>query len=125
MPEIAADVCNCFVNIEKNLSKETKLVFANAAKADNPSEKLQEEMAKLSKEDQVKVLSEMTFFNGMEDEKSPVGQCIKNVEKKYGYTYTKDKKKLGEKLVKELESKSGCDFTASIWKLGLKLSDKK
>ena len=122
VPQFASDICGCFGNIEAKLSSETKTIFSNAAEKNT---RLKDEIDKLSKEDQLKVLSEMTFFDEIGEENSEIGGCIKNVEKKYGYDHTRDKKRLGEKVLQELESRKGCDFTASIWKLGLKLPDEK
>jgi hypothetical protein len=120
VPQMAADICNCFADIEKKMSKETKTIFANAA---DTNSKLQDEISKLTKDEQARVLTEMTFFNEIDDENSTIGECIKNAEKKYGYYRTGNKKKLEEKILRELESKKGCEFTTSVWKLGFKRPD--
>ncbi|MEI9908938.1 MAG: hypothetical protein WDO71_04275 [Bacteroidota bacterium] len=125
VPEIAADVCNCFSDIEKNFSKETKALLAKAANDSNPQKVLKEEIVKLDQEDQMAIGQELMSLGELGDEKSDMGRCMKGVEKKYGNNFTRDKKILGNKIVQELESKNGCGFTASIMKLGLKMENKK
>ena len=124
VPEIASDMCNCFSATEKNISKSTKDLFVKAANDDDPQKVLQQELIKLDPEDQVVINQELMSLSELQDEKSEIGNCMKNVEKKYGNAYTRDKNKLGDKIVSELESKKGCDFTASIMKMGLKIDRK-
>jgi hypothetical protein len=125
VPQIAADFCNCFASVEKDLSAGTIDVLTKASNADNPEQALQDEIKKLDEETQMKIGTEMMALGEVEDPKSELGRCIKDVEKKYGKAYTLNQKKFGEKIIKELEAKSGCKLTAAIMKLGLKMEDKK
>jgi hypothetical protein len=119
--QIATDMCDCFVKMDKNLSEKTKSIIATASNADNPETSLQSAMLALNEEEQTSIGTEMMALGELENPSSEVGGCIKAVEKKYDDTYTLNEKKDAEKIVKELESRSGCGFTASLLKLGLKM----
>ena len=125
IPQIATDFCNCFNKIEKGISKSTVDIFINASNADNPQAALKEEMGKLSPENFARVNAEMTALSHADDEHSELGGCIKEVEKRYGKTYTTNQEKFGEKIIKELESRNGCTLTTAIMKLGLKMDKQK
>lgn len=121
VPQMAADFCNCFSKMERDLSESTKNIMAKAAEAADPEKSLQNAVLALNEEDQAAIAEEMEGFSEMEDENSEIGKCIKNVEKKYGNAYTFNQEKFAQKIIKELESKQGCDFTASLLKLGLRM----
>lgn len=121
VPQMAADFCNCFSKMEKDLSESTKNIMAKASEAADPEKSIQNAVLAMNEEDQVAIAEEMEGFSEMEDENSEIGKCIKNVEKKYDNAYTFNQDKFAQKVIKELESKQGCDFTASLLKLGLKM----
>jgi len=124
VPQMAADFCNCFSKMERDLSEVTKSIVAKASLAENPELSIQNAVLALNEEEQVAIAGEMESFSQMDDENSEVGSCIKNVEKKYDKAYTFNQDKFAQKVIKELESKQGCDFTASLLKLGLKMEKK-
>lgn len=121
VPQMAADFCNCFSKMERDLSESTKNIVAKASEAADPEKLLQNAVLAMNEEDQVAIASEMESFSEMDDENSEIGKCIKNVEKKYDNAYTFNQDKFAQKVIKELESKQGCGFTASLLKLGLKM----
>ena len=121
VPQMAADFCNCFSKMERNLSESTKNIVAKAAEASDPEKSLQDAVLAMNEEDQVAIADEMESFGEIEDDNSEIGKCIKNVEKKYNNAYTFNQEKFAQKVIKELEAKPGCDFTASLMKLGLKM----
>jgi hypothetical protein len=124
VPQIAADFCNCFSKLEKDMSAESKKVFTTAAESVDPEKVLEEEITKLDEETQTKVATEFMALGELEDDNSEVGRCIKNVEKKYDNAYTLNQSKFLDKVIKELEQKPGCSFTASLMKLGKKVEEK-
>ncbi|HEY6504138.1 MAG TPA: hypothetical protein VIZ28_09205 [Chitinophagaceae bacterium] len=124
VPQIAADFCNCFNKVEQDISASTVNVITKAANSVDPETALLDEVKNLDPEDQMKFEKEMEVISEVEDQKSELGRCIKDVEKKYGKAYTFNQKKFGEKIIRELESKSGCSLTAAIMKLGLKMDEK-
>ncbi|MBN8675753.1 MAG: hypothetical protein J0L56_16590 [Chitinophagales bacterium] len=121
VPQMAADFCNCFSKMERDLSESTKNIVARASIAANPELSIQNAVLALDEEEQAAIAGEMESFSQMDDENSEIGRCIKNVEKKYDKAYTFNQEKFAQKVIKELESKKGCDFTASLLKLGLKM----
>jgi hypothetical protein len=125
IPEIAAGYCNCFTDMEKNMSSKTKDILEKGANAADPQAVMVAEVAKLSQEEQMTVGTEMMAMGELKDKNSKVGKCVNDVDEKYGKSKTYDKEKFMQKLVKELESKTGCNFTAMIMKMGLRLQEKK
>lgn len=124
VPQIAADFCNCFTQMEKDMSPESKSLFTKAAESPDPEKAIEEGITALDEETQLKVGQEFMAFGDLENENSEVGRCMKNVEKKYDNEYTLNQSKFVSKVIKELEKKPGCDFTASLLKMGLKVQDK-
>jgi hypothetical protein len=123
VPEIAANFCNCFSEMEKNMGSKSREVMQKAANAADPTTAIRDEMQKLSEEDQQTVSTEMAAFAEMDDKNSKVGRCIADVEKKYGKEKTFDQKKFLQKIINELESKTGCTVTATLMKIGLKAKE--
>jgi len=125
IPEIATDFCNCFNKMEKSISQRTIDILINVSNADDPQASLKEEMDKLSPEEFKKVKAEISVLRLTDDDRSELGACIREAEKKYGKAYTTDQKKFGEKIIKELESRGDCKLTTAVWKFGLKVDNKK
>ena len=123
VPEISADFCNCFSDIEKNMSNQSKQIMEKAANTADPITTINSEMEKLSVEEQQAIRTEMTPIADMQNKNSLIGKCIADVEKKYGNTKTFDQKKLLQKIVTELESKKNCTVTAALMKIGLKAKE--
>ena len=119
--KIAADFCNCFSDLEKNLSSDTKKIFTSAANAADPTTTMQKDLMALDPEKQQKVSEELQSLGDIEDANSSIGRCMKDVEKKYDNAYSMNEDKTVRKIVAELEKKSGCEFTASLMKVGLKV----
>jgi hypothetical protein len=124
IPEMATDFCNCFTEMDRNMSSQTKDIMQKAANATDPETTMKSELEKLNDEDQAKVKEEMMTFGEMEDKNSKVGKCMADVETKYGSAKTFNEKKFLEKLIKELESKTGCNFTATLMKIGMRVKEK-
>ena len=59
IPEMATDFCNCFADLEKNLSSTTKGIWQKAANARDPQSTMRTELEKLSAEDKEKVKGEI------------------------------------------------------------------
>ena len=125
IPEIAAGYCNCFTDMEKNMSSQTKEILEKGANSADPEATMKDEVGKLTPEDQMKVGTEMMTMGEMKDKTSKVGRCVTAVDEKYGNAKTYDKEKFMQKLVKELESKPGCNFTAIIMKMAQRLTEKR
>lgn len=123
VPQIAADFCACFTDMEKSMSAQTKDIMHKAAIATDPEASIEVEVEKLTDEEKMKVGTEMISLGEMQDKNSTVGRCMDNVAKKYDKARTFNEKKFLEKLIKELESKSGCGFTADLMQIGLKAKD--
>jgi type IV pilus biogenesis protein CpaD/CtpE len=120
VPEIAADFCNCFSEIQSKMSAKTKDLILKAANSATPQATLSTELLSLPEEERFEISKELMVMADLGDETSSVGRCMKDVEKKYGDARTFNKKEFAEKVIKELESKQGCDFTAMLMKIGLK-----
>lgn len=123
-PEIATDFCNCFKDIEKNLSADVKRMVADAATSEDPEKSMQDAMLNLNEEKALEISEEMVALGELEDDNSTVGKCIKDVEAKYKNVYSFNQEKTANKIIKELDGKPGCDFTASLMKLGIRMKDK-
>ena len=125
IPQMATDFCNCFTEMEKNMSSKTKDIMEKAANATDPEMTMKDEMDKLSDDEKMSVSTEMMSMGQLQDRTSKVGSCMAAVEKKYDKAKTLDQKKFLEKLIKELESKTGCSFTATLMRIGMRMDDKK
>ena len=122
-PQMAADFCKCFEEIQSNISDNTMKIFKKASGSANPEKALEEAMEELNEEEQLNVAMELSALDDMDNEQSEIGRCIKNVEKKYNNAYTLNEKKFVGMIIKELETKPGCDFTATLLKLGTKIEE--
>jgi polyhydroxyalkanoate synthesis regulator phasin len=120
---IASDFCECFRDIEKDMSSDTKRIVAKATEANNPTKSLQDDIVAMGEEKGQQIAQEMARMGELEDENSKVGRCIKDVEKKYKNAYSLNEEKTVRKILAELENKSGCSFTASLMKIGLKVKE--
>lgn len=121
VPQIAADFCNCFVKLEKEMSPEAKNLFTQAAESPDPEKAIEEGIMVMDEETQLKVGQEFMAVGEIDNENSEIGRCMKDVEKKYDSEYTLNQSKFVNKIIKELEQKPGCSFTASLLKMGLKV----
>ena len=117
VPAMSTDMCNCFKTLEDSMAPEVKAIFEEVAKSEDPQSKLMEGMKKLSPE-MAKELGQQLSSVG--NSSSPVGVCMKELEKKYDKLYTKDKDAVMEKIVKELSSKDGCNVSAALLSIGIK-----
>jgi hypothetical protein len=122
-PQIAADFCNCFSDIEQNFGADTKRIISTAAGATDPTKSLQDQILALEDEKKAQVGKEMESLSDMEDENSKIGKCMKEVETKYKNVVTFNEEKTFNKIIAELEKKKGCDFTAALMKIGMKMKD--
>lgn len=123
IPQIAADFCACFTDMEKSMSSQTKSLMHKAAISPDPEKSIETEIGKLTEEEKMKVGTEMISLGEMQDKTSTVGRCMDDVAKKYDKARTFNEKKFLEKLVKELESKQGCGFTADLMQIGMKAKE--
>ena len=121
---IASDYCNCFSELEKNMSSDTKKILSRAGDAADPTKSLQADVIALGEEKGKQVAEEMESLGELEDDNSVIGRCIKGVEKKHNNAYSFNEEKTARKIIIELENKPGCSFTASLMKVGLKVKDK-
>jgi hypothetical protein len=119
VPGIAADLCQCFSNIEKNLSPHTKKIFLKASNAPDPKKVLQEEISWLDEQAQITVRKDLLVFTEIDKPGSTIGKCIGSIKKKYGKSNAFNETKFANKIVEELQTKDGCSFTASIMKMGM------
>jgi len=117
--KIAKDFCNCFSDMEKNFSSDSKKIFIAAANAADPTASIQNDLMALEPEKQQKVAEELQGVGDIENPNSSVGRCMKDVEKKYDNAYSMNQSKTMKKIIEELD-KQGCDFTASLMKIGMK-----
>ncbi len=120
---IAADYCDCLKNMEAKLSEDTKRIINNAAKSDDPSKSIENDVMKMGVEKGAAIGEEMEAVGDMEDPNSETGRCINKLDEKYKDMYTMNEDKTIKKIIVELDGKQGCDFTASLLKLGLKMKD--
>jgi len=120
IPQIAADFCDCFTDIEKNMSSQTKSIMHKAALSSDPQSSIAAEVAKMTDEEKVAIQTEMGALSDMQDKNSTVGRCMEDVTQKYDKARTINEKKFMQKLIKELDSKPGCRFTADLMQMGLK-----
>lgn len=121
VPAISTDMCNCFKTIEESMKPEVRAIFEEVAKSDDPQSKLMEGMKTLTPE-LANELGEQLSSVGRNT--SPIGKCMKELEKKYDKLYTKDKDGVMQKVVKELSSKDGCNVSAALLSIGIKAKKK-
>lgn len=109
----AVAYCDC-INENVELSSKSRKMIIKASKSDNPEQALQEEVMKITdEEDQVKIGQE---FQQLESG-SGINECSEKIQKKY--KFKEGDTKVQRKLMKELEENDDCDLVAALMRIGM------
>src|SRR5262245_1200476 len=101
IPEMAIAFCNCFTQLEKNVSSTTKEIMSRASEAAQPETILDSTLEDLTTEEKQVVARDMEAMSELNKEDSEIRRCMTVVEKKYGNARTFDKKKFLVEMIKE------------------------
>ncbi len=116
VPELAAEMCDCFTNFQKDLSPDAMALLKKVATSASPQTELTTGIGKLKTEDAL-VFSQK--FSAIGTKGSEVFNCLQTFDKKHEKETTKDKKGLTEKMLKEMQTNTNCPVGATVINLSL------
>lgn len=116
--EMAADVCGCTSQLEKQLSPEFVKLIVETTDAPNPEQAMQEKIDAMEMEEMLAIVADMKVVNEIENDKGEFSACMKELEKKYDNAYTLDEEESMKIVLAEMQ-KLDCKFGSAMVKLVL------
>jgi hypothetical protein len=116
--EVAADVCGCTSQLEKQLSPEFVKLVIETTDAPNPEQAMTEKLEAMEMEEMLAIMADMKVVNEIENDKGEFSACMNELEKKYDNAYTFDEEESMKTVLAEMQ-KLDCKFGSAILKLGM------
>jgi hypothetical protein len=114
--EVAPEMCSCFSHLEKAIVMKSLII--GLAESDNPDKQLKQDFENQRIGGNPEFIeSDINRLSKAEDENTPTGACLKNMEEKYNGSFDFKSEAQGLKLIDELK-KQQCLFAAGMlnWK---------
>jgi hypothetical protein len=116
--DVAADVCGCTSQLEKQLSPEFVKLVIETTDAPDPEKAMQEKLEAMEMEEMMAIMADAQLVSEIENDKGEFSACMKKLETKYDNAYTFDEEESMKTVLAEME-KLDCKFGAAILKLGM------
>ncbi len=116
--KMAAGICNCMANVFDGVGDNAKRILIKAGKSSNPTQTMQNEIAKMDdQEEKQKLGEEFTNLGTLAQDKG-IQNCINKLEKKYNVS--EEDTKAQKRIVQILEKDGDCSLVAALMNIAVK-----